>query len=382
VKYLPLIWSGIWRKRGRTVLILLQVLIAFLLFGLLQGMKTGIDHAIAETRADILIVHGRQGMAESLPSSQLPVIRSIPGVKAVYIQNYIGGSYQKPTQQIIADAIDPDPEWASYPGLVVSKTDLAALAHDRTGALVNVLLMRKYSLKVGDRIPLKSSYFRQRDGSFVWNFEILGTFAETEQLGLDEAILINNDYLNEARADGKKDTVHHYIVLAKDPKQIIAVAQAIDDRFANSVDETRTEPLREYAQSSFQSLGDLNFVVRSVVGAVFFALLFSVGAMMLQSLNERTPELAVMKTLGFSDRRIFWIILMEALVLCVAAALLGLGSAALIFPLAHEYLRAGFLPLIVFEAGIGFAVLLAVISAALPAWRGMRLQVAEALAGR
>jgi putative ABC transport system permease protein len=160
------------------------------------------------------------------------------------------------------------------------------------------------------------------------------------------------------------------------------VAQAIDDRFANSVDETRTEPLREYAQSSFQSLGDLNFVVRSVVGAVFFALLFSVGAMMLQSLNERTPELAVMKTLGFSDRRIFWIILMEALVLCVAAALLGLGSAALIFPLAHEYLRAGFLPLIVFEAGIGFAVLLAVISAALPAWRGMRLQVAEALAGR
>jgi putative ABC transport system permease protein len=371
-----------WRKTGRASLILLQVLIAFLLFGLLQGMKTGIDRAIAETRADILIVHGRQGMGDSLPLSQLPQIRAVPGVKAVYTQNYIGGSYQKPTQQLLADAIDPEPQWAGYPGLVVSKADLDALSHRRTGALASVLLMRKYSWKVGDRIPLKSPYLRQRDGSFDWNFEIVGSFATTEQLGLDEAILINNDFLNEARADGKKDTVHHYIVLANDPRQITAVAQAIDDRFANSTDETRTEPLREFAQSSFQSLGDINFVVRSVVGAVFFALLFSVGAMMLQSLNERTPELAVMKTLGFSDRRIFWIILAEALLLCLVAALLGLGAAALIFPLAKSYLQTGSLPLTVLGAGIGFAVLLAVISSALPAWRGMRLQVAEALGGR
>jgi putative ABC transport system permease protein len=381
VKYLPLIWSGIWRKRGRAVLITLQILVAFLLFGLLQGMKSGIDRAIAETRADILIVHGRQGMEESLPLAQLPAIRALPGVKAVYVQNYIVGSYQKPTQLIVADAIDPDPQWADYPGLVVSKADLAAMTHDRTGALVNVKLARKYALKVGDRIPLKSTT-PQKDGSTDWNFVVLGTFAETEHLGLEEAILINNAYLNEARADGKQNTVHHFIVLADDPKQIVAVAQAVDDRFANSVDETRTEPLREYAQSSFQSLGDLNFVVRSVVGAVFFALLFSVGAMMMQSFNERAPELAVMKTLGFSDHKIFWIIVMEALVLCVVAALLGLGSAALIFPLAQRFLGGASLPHTVLAAGVGFAAVLALISAALPAWRGMRLQVVDALAGR
>ena len=169
MKYLPLIWSGIWRKRGRAILITLQILIAFLLFGLLQGMKSGIDRVIAETRADILIVHGRQGMGESLPLAHLTAIRSIPGVKAVYVQNYIGGSYQKPTQRILADAIDPDPQWAQYPGLVVSKADLAAMAHDRTGALINVTLAHKYSLKVGDRIPLKSST-PQKDGTSDWNY--------------------------------------------------------------------------------------------------------------------------------------------------------------------------------------------------------------------
>jgi len=381
VKYVPLIWSGIWRKRGRSILIMLQVLIAFLLFGLLQGMKSGIDQAIAETRADILIVHGRQGMAESLPLAHLPGIRAIPGVKAVYIQNFLVGAYQKPTQQILADAIDPNPTWAQYPGLVVSKADLEAMTRTRTGALASVTLARKYSWKVGDRIPLKSG-LRQKDGSSDWTFEIVGTFAETEHLGLDEAILINNGYLNEARADGGQNTVHHYIVLADDPRQVSAVAQAIDDHFANSVDETRTEPLREYAQSSFQSLGDLNFVVRSVVGAVFFALLFAVGAMMMQSLHERTPELAVLKTLGFSDHKIFWIILLETSVLCVVAALLGLGCAALIFPLARSYLHGVSMPYTVLAAGIGLAVVLALISAALPAWRGMRLQVAEALAAR
>jgi putative ABC transport system permease protein len=381
VKYLPLIWSGMWRKRGRSILIMLQVLIAFLLFGLLQGMKSGIDQAIAETRADILIVHGRQGMGESLPVAQLTGIRAVPGVKAVYIQNYIMGAYQKPTQLIVADAIDPDPTWAQYPGLAVTKTDLEAMAHKRNGALANVTLARKYSWKVGDLISLKSGLL-QRNGSPDWTFEVLGTFAETEHLGLQEAILINNDYLNEARADGKSNSVHHYIVLADDPKQISAVAQAIDDRFANSVDETRTEPLREYAQSSYQSLGDLNFVVRSVVGAVFFALLFSVAAMMMQSFRERTSELAVLKTLGFSDHKIFWIILLEALILCIVAALLGLGCAALTFPLAKRFLGGASMPHAVLAAGIGFAVVLALVSAALPAWRGMRLQVADALAGR
>lgn len=381
MKYLPLIWSGIWRKRGRSILIMLQVLIAFLLFGLLQGMKSGIDQAIAETRADILIVHGRQGMGESLPVAQLTGIRAVPGVKAVYIQNYIMGAYQKPTQLIVADAIDPDPTWAQYPGLTVTKTDLEAMSHKRNGALANVTLARKYSWKVGDLISLKSGLL-QRNGSPDWTFEVLGTFAETEHLGLQEAILINNDYLNEARADGKSNSVHHYIVLTDDPKQISTVAQAIDDRFANSVDETRTEPLREYAQSSYQSLGDLNFVVRSVVGAVFFALLFSVAAMMMQSLRERTSELAVLKTLGFSDHKIFWIILLEALILCIVAALLGLACAALIFPLAKRFLGGASMPHAVLAAGIGFAVLLALVSAALPAWRGMRLQVADALAGR
>lgn len=380
MKYLPLIWSGIWRKPGRAVLIWLQVLIAFLLFGLLQGFKSGIDQVIAQTRADILIVHSRQSFGQPLPMAHLVRIQAVPGVKVVFVQNFLVGSYQKPTEQILADAIDPDLKWLRYPGLEVGRSDLDALIHTRTGALVSTTLMRKYSWKVGNRIPLQSAII-QENGSPDWSFDIVGTFRESEHLGLDEAIIISNDYLNEARAE-KKNTVQHFIVLTNDPKQLAEVAQAVDDLFANSQDETRTEPLREMAQSQFQSLGDINFVVRSVVGAVFFALLSSVGAMMMQSLRERSPELAVLKALGFSDSKIFWVILLEALVSCVFAALLGLGCAAAIFPLAKAYLGGISMPYAVAAIGAGLAVLLALISAAMPAWRGMRLPVAEALGGR
>jgi putative ABC transport system permease protein len=359
---------------------MLQILFAFLLFGLLQGMKSGIDQLIAKTRADILIVHARQSMGQPLPLAQLTRIQAVPGVRAAFSQNFLVGSYQKPTQQIFADAIIPGPQWAQYPGLVVSKADLEAMTKNRRGTLVSATLARKYSWKAGDQIPLKSAIL-QENGSPDWTFEILGTFDETEHLGLGEAIIINNDYLNEARAVGK-GTVHHYIALINDPKQAIAVAQAIDDLFANSPDETRSEALREFAQSQFQSLGDLNFVVRSVVGAVFFALLFSVAAMMMLSLNERMPELAVMKTLGFSDRKVFWIILLEAVLSCVVAALLGLGGAMLTFPLAKKYVNGVSMPDTVLAAGLGLAMVLAVICAAVPAWRGMRLQIVDALAGR
>jgi putative ABC transport system permease protein len=380
VKYLPLIWSGIWRKRGRTTLILLQVLFAFLLFGLLQGMKSGIDRAIADTRADILMVHARQSIGQQLPLAYFERIRAVPGVKAVFVQNFLGGSYQKPTQRILADATDPDPMWAHYPGLLVSESELEAMARNKTGTLVSVTLARRYSWKVGDKIPLKTSVL-QENGTADWTFDILGTFEETEHLGLDEAIIINNDYLNRARID-RKNTVQHFIALASDPKQITAVAKAIDDLFANSLDETRSEPLREFAQAQFQSLGDLNFVVRSVVSAVFFALMFSVAAMMMQSLRERTPELAILKTVGFSDQKIFWIVLTEALILCIAAAALGLATATAVFPLAKQYLNGVVMPHSVPVTGLGLAIVLALASAVLPAWRARQLQVAEALALR
>jgi putative ABC transport system permease protein len=369
-----------WRKRIRASLIMLQILIAFLLFGVLQGFKSGIDRQIAQTRAEILVVHGRQSFGQQLPMAYLSRIEAVPGVKGVFVQNYLVGTYQKPTQYVVADAIDPDPKWARYPGLKVSATDIEALTRTRTGTLVSVTLARKYSWKVGDRIPLKTA-LAQENGSTDWSFDILGTFSETEHLGLDEAIIINNDYLNEARAD-KKNTVHHFIALANGPKQVTEVARAIDHLFANSSDETRTEPLREMAQSQFQSLGDIDFVVRSVVGAVFFALLFSVGAMMMQSLRERSPELAILKALGFSDHKIFWVILFESLLLCMVAALLGLGCAGSIFPLAKAYLGGISMPYTVAVVGLALAMALALISAALPAWRGMRLQVVDALAGR
>jgi putative ABC transport system permease protein len=381
MKYLPLLWSGIWRKRGRTLLIILQIGVAFTLFGVLQGMKTGIEGAVAATRADLLIVHSRVSLTDPLPLAQLEQIRSIPGVQAVSVENDLVGTYRTATQAIVAVAVVPDEEMLrTAPELRVKPEQFGALAGTRTGALVSVGLARKYGWKVGDRIPLVSNTL-QANGSSTWTFEIVGTFSYRELLSLSDFVIINNAYLDEARLLGH-GTVQHFRVMIADPRQAVSVADAIDRRFANSANETRTESLRELAQSQMQSIGDLNFVIRAVVGAVFGALLFSTATMMMQSIRERTPELAVLKTLGFTDSAVFLLIAAEAVTICIAAAALGLALAALAFPFAAAVVPGLSMPRVVVELGLACAALVALISVALPASSAARLQIVAALAGR
>src|SRR5882757_8306690 len=205
MKFLPLIWAGIWRKPGRTILIVLQVAVAFVLFGVLQGMKTGVEAA-------------------------------------------------------------------------------------------------KYGWKVGDRIPLTSVTLK-RDGSGSWVFDVVGTFTPHEVNG-GSFIVGNYTYLDESRMTNK-GTVRNFYVATSDPRSAAAVSEAIDRTFANAPSETNTASLRESAQQAMQRIGDLNFMVRAILTPVFAALLFSIGTLLLQGIRERTPELAVLKTLGFTDRAIF-----------------------------------------------------------------------------
>jgi putative ABC transport system permease protein len=383
MRFLPLIWSGIWRKPGRTILIFLQVSVAFALFGVLQGLKSGVEHLIAEARADLLIVHSRVGFfAASLPLGMLERIKSVPGVKLVVPVELFGGIYQKPTQQVDIVAIRPDEGWLSAFTFTVAPDQDAAFRKLRTGALVGAELVTKYGWKVGDHIPLLTN-LAQRNGSKDWAFDAVGTFTDSDigGGGGTEKILINFDYLDEARLAGK-GTVQHFNVAVSDPKLAVTVADEIDRRFANSSDETRTESLREMAQAQMQAIGDLNFLIRAIVGAVLVALLFATATMMMQSVRERTPELAVLKTVGFSDRAVFVLVLMEALVVCIAAAALGLALATLAFPFAARFVHGLSLPWVVVVVGLGCAVLVALMSAAVPAFRAARLQVVTALAER
>ena len=381
MKYLPLIWSGIARNPGRTLLIFLQIAIAFALFGVLQGMKTGVDEAIAQARADLLLVFPEFFGGAPLPIAYLDRLRSIPGTQSVSFASGFLGTYQKPTQPVYVLAIQPSQLWATLlPEIFqVLPKDLEALKDTRNGALITTDIGKKYGWHVGDQIPLTSTTL-QNDGSGTWTFQIVGTFADHEP-GEGGFIVANYGYLDEARALDK-GTVRNFYAVISDPKRAAEMSETIDRVFGNSSNETNTGSLREDAQQQMRSIGDLNFLIRAVVSAVLVALLFSVTTMMMQTIRERTPELAVLKTLGFSDRSIFLLIVGECVLICIVAALMGLALATAVFPYAAKFIPGLSMPLSVVGFGLIGAVAVALITAAPPASRAARLQVVDALAGR
>jgi putative ABC transport system permease protein len=380
MKFLPLIWSGIWRKRGRTIFILLQVSVAFALFGVLQGMKTGVEEAIAKTRADLLMVFPDAFGEPPLPRAYLDKLERTAGVKSVTFADGILGNYQKPDQVVYVLGIEPTDLWLTLiPEIFkILPADLQALRSTRSGVLITSDIAKKYGWKIGDRIPLTSSTLR-RDGTGNWAFDVVGTFTSHEPGG--SFIVGNYSYLDEARVSNK-GTVRNFYVVTSDPGQAAIVAETIDRAFANAPSETSTASLRENAQQGMQSIGDLNFLIRSVVGAVFAALLFSIATMMMQGIRERTPEFGVLKTLGFTDRAVFILVVVEAVLVCLAGALIGLALAMAAFPYTAKWIPGLSMPLVIIEVAIAAACLVALVSAAPPALRAARLRVVDALADR
>lgn len=381
MKFLALIWSGIWRKPVRTALIFLQVCVAFALFGVLQGMKSGVDRAIAKVRADLLYVGPAVVGGAPMPIAGLNRLQTVPGVKTVSFADGMLTSYQKPTQAVFVLAIRPTDVWLTlYPELfTIEPKDLEALRRTRTGMLITADTGKKYGWHVGDRIPLTSTTL-QTNGSGTWTFDIVGYVTDHEP-GESGVAVANYDYFDEARALNK-GTVRNFYAIVSDPKRAAAVSDAIDRAFANSASPTRTASFRELAQEQMQSIGDLNFAIRSILSAVLVALVFSTATMMMQTVRERTPELAVLKTLGFGDRTVFLLVAAESLLVCIAASLAGLALACIAFPLAGKYLPGLSMPIEVVVFGVVGAVIVALISVSVPGLRAARLDIVEALAGR
>lgn len=345
---------------------------------MLQGLKTGVDHASAAARADLLIVHSRLSfLAESLPSGLIEQINSVPGVKLVVPVDIFGATYQKPSDRLAVVAIGLVGDWPSAFTYTIAPDYVAALQKLRTSALVRKELADKYGWKIGDRIPLMSNT-AQVSGSTNWAFDVVGTFTDSDVGGARYIIVINLAYLDEARVLGK-GTVQHFNVAISDATQAATVADEIDRRFVNSPQETKTESLLELAQSQTQSIGDMNFLIRAIVGAVLAALLFATATMLMQSVRERSLEFAVIKAVGFTDRAVFLIILAEALLVCVAAAGFGLALATVVLPLT-AIMQGLSMPTIVVAVGLSLAVAVALISAAVPAVLAARLRIATALA--
>ena len=385
MKYLPLVWAALRRRKARTLLTLLSIVTAFFLFGALQGFNVGINYAFKLMNVARLVVMSRVSMEDPMPLAHAARIAQIKGVTAVTPINFIFGSYQHPTNIQVVIGVDLPELLKANPDIEVPPGELAAAVRTRTGVIVGRALAQKEGWKIGDRIPIHALNMTKRDGTSDWVFDVVG-FYDLPQPTWAVRIWGNYDYLNEARASGK-DTAIQFYVGVKDASQSARIAQTIDDLFANSPDQTVTENEKDYFQSIMRQIGDIGFLVNSIVGAVFFTLLFLTANTMAQSVRERIPELAVLKTLGFTDGGVQWLVLAEALLLSVIGALVGLALAALVLPVVSSTLSTQGIgpmqvPRAVFAAGLGVAALLALVSGIPPAGRARRLRIATALSGR
>ena len=382
MKYSVLVWAGLWRKKARTILTMLSVVVAFLLFGLLQGINQGMNHVFQSLNVDRLYVQSRISMSDGLPLAYLNQIQSVPGVRAVTHWSYFGGYYQNVQNSLPVFAIDASTQFAVYPKIKIPDDRIAAMQRTRTGAIVSAEIAAQYRWKVGDKIPLQTSIWTKKDGSDTYPVDLVGIMdISAYNAGSFPAFYINYDYLDEARAFGN-GSVLYYIVSIDDPRRGSEIAAAIDAKFANSSNETTTQTEQVFAQSQIKQVGDIGLIANSIVGAALFTLLFLTGNTMMQSVRERIPELAVLKTLGFSDRTVLSLILFEAAFLCVVGGLIGLALARIAFLMMGSLFGALSPSATVLETGLGIAVLLAVVSGLPPAWRSTRIKIVDALAGR
>ena len=381
MKFFPLIWSNLWRKKARTIFTLLSIVIAFLLFGLLQGINSWMSTFGTGSHANRLYVVSRVSELQPLPTAYLHQIEAVPGIRqSTFIAGFTG-FYQEKNNTLVAFATDVKTFFDLYPEWQIAPEQLAAMSHTRAGAIVAAPLMRAFGWKIGDRLPLRTSVVK-RDGSADWDFEIVGIYDVPSTPAEANRILVNYAYFDEARLM-ERGTAWALVVAVEDPTRSAQICAAVDALFVNSAYETVTQDEKAYVQGQLRQLGDVSLMANAIVAAVLFTLLFLTGNTMMQSVRERTPELAILKTVGFSDRSVTMLVLIESVLLCVLAASLGLAAAAAVFPVTAALgIGGSALPLKIIAAGLALAVFLALASGLPPAWRAHRLVIVEALAGR
>jgi putative ABC transport system permease protein len=386
VKYFPLVWATLWRRKARTIFTLLSIVVAFLLFGVLETVDYAFSHPSAGAAgADKLVTTNKYSITLPLPFADMQQIRSVPGVEEVTWLTWFGAYYQESKNFVFAVPIDT----ATYFNLhrnefVFGESEMRAFRDTRSGAMVNDALMKKFGWKVGDKVPLHSTIWTQANGSLDWTFDIVGTYGAKDATQASQqasTFLFHYELFDEGRTFGK-GTVGWFEERVADPAEAATVANRIDALFANSSDETKTQPAKDFAMAFLKQLGDIGFVLRAILGAVFFTLLFLTGNTMMQSVRERVPELAVLKTLGFSNAAVLGLVIAESLLLCLVGALIGLALSFGALPIIKQGLQAVELSPRALLPGIGVAVLLAFIVGLPPAVRAMRLNIVDALAGK
>src|SRR5688572_26152355 len=386
MKYAPLVWVQLFRKKTRTVLTLMCVLIAFLLFGLLQAVHTAFESGADTADARRLLTTARYSIIEPLPMSYLRQIERVPGVVGVAFADWFGAKYQNESNAFTVFAVDPARYFDMYAEFTIAPAHREAFVKTRTGAVAGRRLADRYGWRVGQKLPIASEIHAKMDGSLNWEFDLVGIIdAEDPAVqGNTDVVLINVAYFDEARQLGKGKT-GWYILRISDSEQARAISAEIDRMFANSPDETKTQPEKEFAIGFAKQIGDIGAMVTRILIAVFFTILILTGNTMAQAIRERIPELAILKTLGFSDGAVTAFVLGEALLMILLGGGIGMAVAVSLMPGLNGATGGRFPPLFVdastwLMAGL-IALGLALAVGLPPALRVHRLRIVDALAG-
>ena len=385
MKYLHLIWAALFRSKTRTLLTLLSVVAAFLLFGMLDSVRVAFNAGGQVTGANRMVTMSRLSITQMLPYSLDAQIRAVPNVKQAAFAAWFGGIYRDPKNFFANFSVSPN-YLDLYPEFKLPDAQKKAWLADQRGAIVGESLAKRHGWKIGDTIPLQATIFPTK-GSNNWQFTLRGIYVveDPKQKGQENVLFFHWKYFDEAN-DYVKGRVGWFIVQSANADGADRMAQAIDALSANSDHETKTQTETAFNQAFAKQFADIGLIVTAIMGAVFFTLLLLTGNTMAQAVRERIPELAVLKTIGFSNRSILWLVLAEAILLVALGGLIGLGIAALIMP-AVSAASGGMiqLPGVMPETWLmGLLLMLAigVIVGLLPALRGMRLNIVDALAGR
>ena len=383
MKYWIIILAALNRKRWRTGLTISSLVIAFLLFGLLRSVAVVFTEDIELSGDDRLVVASKYSIIDSMPISYLQRIKSIENVDIVAHQDWFGGTYIDRANFFPKWPVPPKDFLDIYQEFNISSEQKEAFITTRTGMIAGKKLAERFNWKIGDRIPVIGDIYFMSNGSNLWEFDLVGIFTDIDNPGNEEQVFMNYQYFDEARESYTKGTVGNFIVKLDSKDAGPRVAQEIDAMFANSMDETKTYTEKAYQQMFASQIGDIGLIMNSILAAVFFTILLVTGNTMSQSIRERTSELAVFKTIGFSDMTMLILVLIESMVLCLIGAILGLGITALLMPGLSELISVSLgeisLDSSVIISGIGIAIVTAFISGFPPALGAMRLKVVDAL---
>lgn len=380
MKFRQLIFANLFRKKVRLILTIGSFAVALFLFSFLAVVKGAFGRGADIAGADRLVIINRISIIQPLPLSYRDKILRIPGVKAITHNNWFGGVYQDEKNFFPQFAIDVENQRKVLPELQVPDDQWTNFVKDRQGAIAGAKTAARFHWKIGDRIPIKTTIF---GGASTWEFNLDGIYHSSTIGGDESQFWFQWDAFEEGVPKSFKDNVGWYVLKLDNPEDAVRVSKAIDDMFANSSFETKTETESAFAAGWVKQFGNIEFLILTIGAVVFFTLLLVTGNTMAISVRERIGELAVLKAIGFSDRSVLFFVLAESLTISLVGGLIGLGLAALAIPVLAAALN-GLLPTLILSpailsVGLGTALLVGVVSGLLPGIGAMRMRVVNAL---